>query len=845
MFIARRLRWTAHLLPAMTITLLGWLVSCGGPSRPPADTAEIPGYLQLREQVGDFDFAPLRGRSIVIDPGHGGHFRGAVGPDGLTEASVNLGVALYLRGLLEWAGATVWLTRTADYDLLTAADSSLTTDLATRIAIVDSLRPDVFLSIHHNSTASRDPDINETQTYYPIGRDGTDLELARAIHKHLVRNLEISPAKIMPGNFYVLRHSPVPAVLGEPAMISNPVIEGRLSLARSHELEATAYFLGLLEYFAGGVPRLVTAAPDTLHLAAGQPVVWTFAAGAAGAPGLDPQSVQLQVDGVLQPVTIDPNGRTILWYPRGENLAGWHRLELSAGNLASRSAPVSVVTVHGPRAQPWQFDLVYESENHDDRDARRVLIRWVSPQPLTALHRLRLVPTQTTEPLPDLPPPGLRLPEFPGRRGWHLHRAVALPPPDGANSYRLWFDAAISGDSLATTPPQAEPTWRTLAAPWRLANLNCARRWWPDDVVPGGAWRARLLPTAAGASIADLRDPTAPVVAVVPGQPFWFEADGALPIVVDAAHHTPWHEAGTARPDSFAWEPLLPAVIGKVIVLDPTGGGSSVDGTAPLGSRGADLNLQVAVRCAHLLTGLGAEPVLTRRNETWVPPEQKILLANRRGADLFLTIQRSVDPTAPMVVRHHHGSDDGAAWAASTVAAMQPLLAPGTSAISEPSWAYLLRHTACPALQVNLPLPITESAEELANTPAWQEAQARAVVLGIAAQLEGGAQLTESVELAEVIATAGPDILPLERVEWAMLDGNLFWQPLRRTAGSAPDRNGTETVSDTVSYTKTPGLPAAGPRHTLEVHAGPNWQLWALGRNSDGTFSYRLLRENR
>jgi len=228
-----------------------------------------------------------------------------------------------------------------------------------------------------------------------------------------------------------------------------------------------------------------------------------------------------------------------------------------------------------------------------------------------------------------------------------------------------------------------------------------------------------------------------------------------------------------------------------------------------------------------------------------VPPEQKILLANRGAADLFLTVQRCTDPAAEIVVRHHHGSDTGAAWAALTVAATQPLLAPGTSAVSEPSWAYLLRHTACPALQVNLPLPVTEAAEELANTPAWQEAQARAVALGIAALLGGEAQLTESLDLAAVIAKAGPRMLPLERVEWALLDGNLFWQPLHPVAGSASERRGTETSSNTVSSNKTPGLPAAGPRHTLEVHAGPSWQLWALVRNSDGTFSYRLLRENR
>ncbi len=95
--------------------------------------------------------SPLRGRRIVLDPGHGGFFKGAIGQNGLTEAEVNLGVALYLRGLLEWVGAEVFLTRTADYDFLTASDSTLASDLAFRSSFADSLQPDVFLSLHHNS----------------------------------------------------------------------------------------------------------------------------------------------------------------------------------------------------------------------------------------------------------------------------------------------------------------------------------------------------------------------------------------------------------------------------------------------------------------------------------------------------------------------------------------------------------------------------------------------------------------------------------------------------------------------------------------------------------------------
>ena len=212
---------------------------CGSPPPEPA-VVEIPGYEALQEQCTGRDMSPLRGRRIVLDPGHGGFFKGAVGPDGLTEAEVNLGVALYLRGLLEWVGAEAFLTRTADYDFLTPSDSTLVADLAFRSSFSDSLQPDVFLSLHHNSVASLDRTVNETQTYYPLGADGASLDLARAIHRHLVINLEISPAKILPGNFHVLRNATVPAVLGEPAMISNPVIEGRLKQAASQRLEAEA-----------------------------------------------------------------------------------------------------------------------------------------------------------------------------------------------------------------------------------------------------------------------------------------------------------------------------------------------------------------------------------------------------------------------------------------------------------------------------------------------------------------------------------------------------------------------------------------------------------------------------
>ena len=84
---------------------------------------------------------PLTGANVVLDPGHGGDEPGAVGPAGTTEKAVNLAIAQEAKRQLEALGATVVLTRTADYRIT----------LVSRAAIATSLRPQLFVSIHHNA----------------------------------------------------------------------------------------------------------------------------------------------------------------------------------------------------------------------------------------------------------------------------------------------------------------------------------------------------------------------------------------------------------------------------------------------------------------------------------------------------------------------------------------------------------------------------------------------------------------------------------------------------------------------------------------------------------------------
>ncbi|MGH7726534.1 MAG: N-acetylmuramoyl-L-alanine amidase [Candidatus Eiseniibacteriota bacterium] len=216
-----------------------------------------PGYDRRVEDLPGVDATVLRGRRIAIDPGHGGRFPGSIGAQGLTEAEVNLGVALHLWGLLTEAGATVFLTRTTDRDFATFPDSSLRTDLGARVDRINAFDPDVVISIHHNADAGGRNDQNEIQTYYKFSDPDASYDLALAIHRHLKTNLGIEADRVIPGNFFVIRNARAPAVLGESSYLTNPDVEARLRLAAKQRLEAEAYFLGLVTYFRQGVPRIL------------------------------------------------------------------------------------------------------------------------------------------------------------------------------------------------------------------------------------------------------------------------------------------------------------------------------------------------------------------------------------------------------------------------------------------------------------------------------------------------------------------------------------------------------------------------------------------------------------
>ncbi|MCL2220109.1 MAG: N-acetylmuramoyl-L-alanine amidase [Chitinispirillia bacterium] len=82
-------------------------------------------------------------RTVVIDPGHGGRDPGAVGPTGVLEKDVVLGIGLELRKMLEKAGLRVFMTR----------DKDVFIPLSNRTKFANDKKADIFVSIHANAIA--------------------------------------------------------------------------------------------------------------------------------------------------------------------------------------------------------------------------------------------------------------------------------------------------------------------------------------------------------------------------------------------------------------------------------------------------------------------------------------------------------------------------------------------------------------------------------------------------------------------------------------------------------------------------------------------------------------------
>jgi N-acetylmuramoyl-L-alanine amidase len=217
---------------------------------------------------------------IVIDPGHGGHDTGTIGPNGLEEKDLVLDVGRRLGKLLQARlGADVVYTRKDDTFI----------PLETRTSIANQEQADLFVSIHANS--SRDPDARGVETYYlnftssaealdvaareNAASDKSVYELQdlvkkialkekieesrefatnvqRALHSGLAaKSPGIRDRGVKKAPFIVLIGANMPSILAEISFVSNPGDERKLQTPDYRQRIAESLYRGISKYVSG------------------------------------------------------------------------------------------------------------------------------------------------------------------------------------------------------------------------------------------------------------------------------------------------------------------------------------------------------------------------------------------------------------------------------------------------------------------------------------------------------------------------------------------------------------------------------------------------------------------
>lgn len=185
----------------------------------------------------------LRGKTILLDAGHGGKDCGALGPAGKsapTESQLNFLLTRYLKRELEAAGANVLLTRTEDTFL----------ELKERVQISENTAPDLFISLHHNST-DQTSNFNEMSGGLVLYSSELSEPLAEQISQNLWAGVgKNSKANVRRQSLFVCRQTRCPSILIEAGYLCNPSEYELLCDADNTERIAKNIVVGLKNYFA-------------------------------------------------------------------------------------------------------------------------------------------------------------------------------------------------------------------------------------------------------------------------------------------------------------------------------------------------------------------------------------------------------------------------------------------------------------------------------------------------------------------------------------------------------------------------------------------------------------------
>ena len=194
------------------------------------------------------DIIGLKGKKIAIDPGHGGSDSGAIGPTGVMEKNVTMRVSRELKRLLEAEGATVVLTRTTDTEVSDkGANATAVEELEARCEIANRANADIFLSIHADAFTNRE--VKGTTAYYYAKASEKSKRLADCVRLALIDAIGTLDRGTQTCNFYVVKHTDMPATLVEISFISNADEERMMNSEEGVKNIARGIADGIADYF--------------------------------------------------------------------------------------------------------------------------------------------------------------------------------------------------------------------------------------------------------------------------------------------------------------------------------------------------------------------------------------------------------------------------------------------------------------------------------------------------------------------------------------------------------------------------------------------------------------------
>ena len=176
--------------------------------------------------------------NIVIDAGHGGSEKGAIGCLGDYEKDINLKIAEELKNILSIMGANIIMTRECDANV----------SLDDRVKIAKENCSNIFVSIHLNSIPDIEMNVNKhkgTSVYY---YNKNSKLLAESIRNSVVESLETRNDGVKSASFAVLRPTNYIGVLIEVAYMINPNDSVLYTKEDFPEKTAKAIADGILQY---------------------------------------------------------------------------------------------------------------------------------------------------------------------------------------------------------------------------------------------------------------------------------------------------------------------------------------------------------------------------------------------------------------------------------------------------------------------------------------------------------------------------------------------------------------------------------------------------------------------